>query len=99
LAKNLHRIKLDPRLNSKAKHQYTCIKLCFSEAYYPIFKEKLDSFPFKTEKVKVVNRDTRVLDAFVQMHAMKVYAVGVVDNDGKLCGNLSASDLKVRYNA
>ena len=34
------------------------------------------------------------MEAFMEMHANKLSALAVVDDDGKLCGNLSASDLK-----
>jgi len=71
LAKNLPRIKMDPRLGNT-----------------------LETFPFKSDKVMVVDRNTRVLDAFIQMHLNKLSAIGVVDDKGTLCGNLSASDLK-----
>jgi len=71
LAKNLGRIKMDPRLDNT-----------------------LENFPFKTDNVVVIDRNTRVLDAFLQMHTKKLSALAVVDDKGKLCGNLSASDLK-----
>jgi CBS domain-containing protein len=60
----------------------------------PRLRNTLEEFPFATRKIMTVNRDTKVIDAFIQMHSMKLSAVGVVDNQGKLCGNLSASDLK-----
>jgi predicted transcriptional regulator len=61
----------------------------------PKLSEKIQNFPHKTASVMVVDRTATVLDAFVQMHASKLSAVGIVDEEGRLVGNLSASDLKV----
>jgi len=46
-------------------------------------------------EVITIRDDELAIDAFRRIHARGVSAVGVVDAEGKLVGNVSASDLKV----
>jgi len=63
--------------------------------WIPSLKTRVGDYPFKTSRVLAVDMNTSALDAFLHMHANGLSAVGVVDfATGKLCGNLSASDLK-----
>jgi CBS domain-containing protein len=47
-----------------------------------------------TEKVVAIPAMTTAIDAFIRMHKRKLSALAIIDEDGKLVGNLSASDLK-----
>jgi len=58
---------------------------------------RVGDFPYKNERVLVVDKNTRALDAFLQMYLNKLPAVGVLDEDGTMFGNLSDSDLKAWY--
>jgi len=44
--------------------------------------------------VVTVSVDQNVIDAFKTMHEKRISAVGIVDESGKLIGNISVSDLK-----
>lgn len=50
--------------------------------------------PGEGNKVVSVNTKDRAIDAFIAMHDKRVSGVAVVDDDGKIVGNISASDLK-----
>jgi len=50
------------------------------------------------KKPIVVTLHTKTIDAFKQIIKNQVSAVGIIDNDGKLIGNLSAHDIKLVIN-
>lgn len=62
--------------------------------WIPSLRAPVAQSQFKTTEVKCVNKNETALNAFTFMHSNKLSAVGVIDDEGKLCGNLSASDLK-----
>jgi CBS domain-containing protein len=62
----------------------------FPIAYYHISTVKLGQ-----KDVVSVSADTRAIDAFETIHNKKVTGVAVVDSNGKLVDNISASDLKL----
>lgn len=106
LQDNLHRIKYDPSFKGEQKKQekkrkkrnYHEINLTCDqkgELKKGLFSDSVWNFPYKTESVKVVKQNTMVLDAFAQMRANNLAAVGVTNDEGKLVGNLSATDLHV----
>jgi len=47
----------------------------------------------KSAVVSITTKE-RAIDAFMAMHDKRVSAVAVVDDDGKIVGNISASDMK-----
>lgn len=55
-----------------------------------------DLYLTHTEPVVTVNINCQAIMAFWSMFTSKVNAVAVIDNDGYLVGNMSASDIKVR---
>jgi len=61
--------------------------------YIPSLKAKVAEYGL-TEAVKTVHISQNTLESFVKMYNERVSALGVVDDDGRLVGNLSASDLK-----
>jgi len=52
------------------------------------------NFIFKTENPLCIGCNTSVIDAFMVMHNYGLSALGLLDTNGKLVGNISASDLK-----
>jgi len=51
-------------------------------------------FPIGEKKVQTVDFDMFVIDALRQLVEKEISGIAVVDNEGKIIGNLSASDLK-----
>jgi len=61
--------------------------------WIPSLREPVSKSCFSSEVISV-NSNENTLDSFMKMHSQNVSALAVLDEDGKLCGNLSASDLK-----
>jgi CBS domain-containing protein len=61
--------------------------------WIPVLREPVSKAKFTTEVV-CINRNESALQAFNRMYQNKISAIAIVDDDGKLIGNLSASDLK-----
>jgi len=57
-------------------------------------KKTVKDLDLGTKPVVTVTKHTRTIDAFKIMHQTGVSGIGVVDNNDKLIGNLSARDLK-----
>lgn len=47
------------------------------------------------KEVLTIREDQNAFEAFRLIHAKKVLGIAVVDNNGVLTGNISASDLRV----
>jgi len=63
-------------------------KDCIRTLKYPVGESKYD------HKVNCVNGKETALNSFLKMNELKQTSLAVVDNEGILVGNLSASDLK-----
>jgi len=61
--------------------------------WIPILREPVCKAKYTSNVVSVNGKDN-TLQAFHKMHTNNLSAVAVVDDDGKLIGNLSATDLK-----
>jgi len=61
--------------------------------WIPTLREPIRNSKF-TSNVECVNWKESTLDCFIKMHNKKLSALAVIDDSGKLVGNLSASDLK-----
>jgi CBS domain-containing protein len=61
--------------------------------WIPLVRAQVGSVNF-TEKLVTLNGKESALRSFQKMHENKLSAIAVVDDSGKLTGNLSASDLK-----
>lgn len=61
--------------------------------WIPLLRDPIGKAKFTTQ-LATVNPKESALHSFHKMHVNNLSAVAVVDNSGKLCGNLSASDLK-----
>jgi CBS domain-containing protein len=57
-------------------------------------KKTVKDLNLGTKPVLTVSKNLRTIDAFKKMHEARVSGLGVVDNNNKLIGNLSARDLK-----
>jgi CBS domain-containing protein len=58
---------------------------------------KVSDFDLVETDVATVTFDSKVIDAFRTMQQKGLSSVGVVDEQGNLCGTLSVSDLKVSF--
>jgi CBS domain-containing protein len=58
------------------------------------FNRSLSSLGLGTAPPVIMNQDNIAFNAFIEMHKKNVGGVALVDNDGTLIGNLSASDIK-----
>lgn len=62
--------------------------------WIPTLHAPIGETNFKTDNVLCCPASTKVFDAFVSIHKNKISGIGVTNEQGKLVGNLSASDLK-----
>lgn len=60
-----------------------------------ITNKSLEDIGFQLKDVLTVSASQKAIDAFKLIKDNRVSAVGVVDNDGVLIGNISASDIKM----
>jgi len=61
--------------------------------WIPLIREPIGKAKFTTQ-VATANPKESALSCFLKMHMKKLSAIAIVDDLGKLCGNLSISDLK-----
>jgi CBS domain-containing protein len=61
--------------------------------WIPVLREPVSKAGERSNVISV-NGKTSTLQSFLRMHTEKVSSVAIVDDDGKLVGNLSVSDLK-----
>jgi len=61
--------------------------------WLPIMRTKVGETTY-SKSVSSVNMNEKTINAFFQMYNQNLSAVAVVDDDGKLWGNLSSSDLR-----
>lgn len=62
--------------------------------WIPALREPLEKFKSVTSNVQCVNFKEKSINCFLKMYNKNLSALAVVDDNGKLWGNLSASDLK-----
>lgn len=62
--------------------------------WIPTLREPLERFKCVTTAVQSVNFNEMTINCFLKMHSKNVSSLAVLDDSGKLWGNLSASDLK-----
>jgi len=60
----------------------------------PIFQTKISDFPLKTSSVCCVKAKDTALNSFILMNQNLLSSIAIIDDSGRLIGNLSASDLK-----
>jgi len=71
------------------------IKLIYENiAHFEFRTRSISDMKMGLKSVVTITKTQKALDAFQQIHDKKVSAVGVVDDEGCLVGNISASDLK-----
>jgi CBS domain-containing protein len=61
--------------------------------WIPVLREPVSRAGCSSNVISV-NGKTNTLQSFLRMHTEKISALAIVDDDGKLIGNLSISDLK-----
>lgn len=61
----------------------------------PIVNKSLSELGFKPKEVHAISTEDKAIDAFKLIKDLRVNAVGVVDENGKLVGNISSSDIKL----
>lgn len=59
-----------------------------------VMAKRLPQVGLDTGPVISLKDDNKMIDAFSAMSTSSIYGVAVVDNKGKLCGNVSATDVK-----
>lgn len=64
-----------------------------SKDWIPVLREPVSKAGYSSNVIRV-NGKTNTLQSFLRMHTEKISALAIVDDDGKLIGNLSVSDLK-----
>jgi len=62
--------------------------------WIPTLRESVEKFKCKTAEVESVNWKETTINCFLKMYNKNVSCLAVLDDQGKLWGNLSASDLK-----
>jgi len=62
--------------------------------WIPTLREPVGQSRFTTDNVISIDKNRKTIEAFMEMHSNKLSSLAVVDDNGKLWGNLSASDLK-----
>jgi len=62
--------------------------------WIPTIREPVGESKYRITNVVTINKNKTALDGFLMMHSKKLSSLAVVDENGVLCGNLSASDLK-----
>lgn len=61
--------------------------------WIPVLREPISKAGYSSNLISV-NGKTNTLQSFLRMHTEKISCLAIVDDDGKLIGNLSVSDLK-----
>jgi len=61
--------------------------------WIPVLREPISRAGYSGNVISV-NGKTNALQGFLRMHTEKISSLAIVDDDGKLIGNLSVSDLK-----
>lgn len=61
--------------------------------WIPVLREPVSKAGYSSNLISV-NGQTNTLQSFLRMHTEKISSLAIVDDDGKLIGNLSVSDLK-----
>lgn len=61
----------------------------------PILNRTLKDLGYKPKEVHTITTKNKAIDAFKLIKDLRVNAVGVVDENGKLVGNISSSDIKL----
>jgi len=62
--------------------------------WIPMLGMPIGNTNLKTENLISCTKNCSVLEAFIKMQAHRLSALAVIDDQGSLCGNISASDLK-----
>jgi CBS domain-containing protein len=62
--------------------------------WIPTYKIPISQNPLITKNLITCSPETSVMDAFLLMNFHQLSAIAICDSDGRLVGNLSASDLK-----
>lgn len=96
-AKGIHRIPLQ---DEKEELKMTISKTAYIHFLLPFFEvdelgsKSLDQLGIGTGKELVLLKETdSVINGFLEIDKRKIYALPVVDKDGKIIGNISASDV------
>jgi len=100
LAKGIHRV---PVVDQKSGEVVNIISqssvIQFLHKHHQEFKQEtsgsISELKLGTVPVISVNKNTLAIDTFRLMDKRKISGVAVVDDDGKLVGNTSSSDIKV----
>jgi len=61
----------------------------------PFANKTVEELELGNRKVVCVSTSDKVKDAFVKINSLKISGVAVLNSDGKLVGNISASDIKL----
>jgi CBS domain-containing protein len=101
LSSGYHRL-LVPQKDDEGKRAYRVLSQSDVISYIykhrqevkDVVKQKLSDLGFKPKEIASITADTPAVEGFRNMTSDKVPALAVVDKQGKLIGNLSASDLR-----
>lgn len=66
-----------------------------TDLLHPILDCTLEELGFQGKKVFTISKESKAIDAFKLIINQRVSAVGVIDENGTLIGNISSSDIKL----
>lgn len=96
-AKGIHRIPLQ---DEKEELKMTISKTAFIQFLLPFFeadesgKKTVGELDLGPKDLSTIKEDEAVINGFLEIEKRRIYALPVVDSEGKIVGNLSATDMK-----